>query len=194
MEGPTSSWGLRKRKPPNPSWTWWWNLSSRHLKPGLHNGPCPKGRKILFNLMRHCDRLHELKALGWAHVSPFLCFGYTVGHILIKSPAKGPYAKLSGDLYFHKYLRYMCVFFETLNWIARNSQSVNKKCVKLALPYGLHFFGLVPTQISHVCNFPYFNYPTLYRVIPSVLDPRKSEYLKDYSLFNLIFCKYILYL
>jgi hypothetical protein len=35
---------------------------------------------------------------------------------------------------------------------------------------------------------------TLYRVIPSVLDPRKCEYLKDYSLFNLIFCKYILYL
>jgi hypothetical protein len=33
-----------------------------------------------------------------------------------------------------------------------------------------------------------------YRVIPSVLDPRKCEYLKDYSLFNLIFCKYILYL
>jgi hypothetical protein len=26
-----------------------------------------------------------------------------------------------------------------------------------------------------------------YRVIPSVLDPRKCEYLKDYSLFNLIF-------
>jgi hypothetical protein len=34
---------------------------------------------------------------------------------------------------------------------------------------------------------------TLYRVIPSVLDPRKCKYLKDYSLFNLIFCKYILY-
>jgi hypothetical protein len=36
----------------------------------------------------------------------------------------------------------------------------------------------------------------LYRVIPSVLDPRKCEYLKYYSLFNLIFCKYsyILYL
>jgi hypothetical protein len=34
----------------------------------------------------------------------------------------------------------------------------------------------------------------IYRVIPSVLDPRKCEYLKDYSLFNLIFCKYILYL
>jgi hypothetical protein len=34
----------------------------------------------------------------------------------------------------------------------------------------------------------------LYRVIPSVLDPREWEYLKDYSLFNLIFCKYILYL
>jgi hypothetical protein len=47
----------------------------------------------------------------------------------------------------------------------------------------------------------------LYRVIPSVLDPRKCEYLKDYSLFNLIFlnkfyiykiiniyiCKYITY-
>jgi hypothetical protein len=25
-----------------------------------------------------------------------------------------------------------------------------------------------------------------YRVIPSVLDPRKYEYLKDYSLFDLI--------
>jgi hypothetical protein len=34
----------------------------------------------------------------------------------------------------------------------------------------------------------------IYRVIPSVLDPGKYEYLKDYSLFNLIFCKYILYL
>jgi hypothetical protein len=34
----------------------------------------------------------------------------------------------------------------------------------------------------------------IYRVIPSVLDPRKCEYFKDYSLFNLIFCKYILYL
>jgi hypothetical protein len=33
-----------------------------------------------------------------------------------------------------------------------------------------------------------------YRVIPSVLDPRKSEYLKDYKFFTLIFCKYILYL
>jgi hypothetical protein len=33
-----------------------------------------------------------------------------------------------------------------------------------------------------------------YRMIPSVLEPRKCEYLKDYSLFNLIFCKYILYL
>jgi hypothetical protein len=33
-----------------------------------------------------------------------------------------------------------------------------------------------------------------YRVIPSVLDPRKCEYLKEYSLLNLIFCKYILYL
>jgi hypothetical protein len=34
----------------------------------------------------------------------------------------------------------------------------------------------------------------IYRVIPSVLDPKKCEYLKEYSLFNLIFCKYILYL
>jgi hypothetical protein len=37
-------------------------------------------------------------------------------------------------------------------------------------------------------------YAVIYRMIPSVLDPRKCEYLKDYSLFNLIFCKYVLYL
>jgi hypothetical protein len=87
---------------------------SRHLKPGLHNGPYPKGYKIRFTPMRRSEHLHELKAFEWAHASLFLCFSYTVVQILIKSPAKSAYAKLSGDLYFHKYLRHLgYIFWET---------------------------------------------------------------------------------
>jgi hypothetical protein len=56
----------------------------------------------------------------------------------------------------------------------------------VTVPTTLPNLSIIKRTFAYAC--------VIYRVIPSVLDPRKCEYLKDYSLFNLIFCKCILYL